>query len=150
MKRSRLALVFFILTSPIQAADLAGRPIAPAPMVNTIRYDWSGFYVGAQVGWQTERDRYSDIGFGSSLGTDTYVTTTKGGIVGGLHAGYNYQFGSVVLGAEGDLELTLLSYAWRDLSDPSVWGYDQKVKAQGSLRGRLGYAFDNLLLFATA
>ena len=149
MKRwSSVLFVFIAMTSSPQAADLAlrQRPVAAEPIAIAALYDWSGFYIGAQVGWQSERDRYSDIGIGSNLGSDTFAKTTQDGVVGGLHAGYNFQAGSIVFGIEADAELTSLSYAWRD---PSDWGYDQRIRAQGSLRGRLGYTFDRTLVYAT-
>jgi outer membrane immunogenic protein len=143
-----VACVSAAMASSSHAADLAGRPrpVTPAPFMEVAPHDWGGFYVGAQIGWQSERNRFSDIGFGADLGNDTHATTRKDGIVGGLHGGYNYQVGSVVFGIEADAELTSLSYAWRD---PTDWGYDQKIRAQGSLRGRLGYAFDRTLVYTT-
>jgi opacity protein-like surface antigen len=59
--------------------------IAPVVMV-PVSADWSGFYAGAQLGY-------------GAASTD--VTGANGnGAIGGVHAGYRYDFGQFVAGAE--------------------------------------------------
>ncbi|WP_245429381.1 outer membrane protein [Mesorhizobium sp. WSM3860] len=75
---------------------------------------------------------------------NTFPFTTKGsgGVFGG-QIGYNYQVGQYVIGIEGDL------------AGSSVKGDNEFVFANlttkqdylGSLRGRLGYAFDRFLIY---
>src|SRR6266446_6906065 len=62
--------------------------------------------------------------------------------VGGGQIGYNYQMNNFVLGIEGD-------GAWADISQ-SFDGANFKFDALASLRGRLGVAFGNALLYGTA
>ena len=69
-------------------------PVAPAPVC-----DWSGFYVGLDAGVTDYVARFSDDDDWESLGTFTFDT---GAFVGGGHAGYNLQFGQLVLGLEID------------------------------------------------
>src|SRR5687767_10669513 len=86
------------------AADLPNRyrdpdMFSPAPVAT-----WSGFYVGAQVGYGLGGDQtHVDVaGFPFSfVGPDHDMS----GPVGGVHAGYNFQRGQIVFGVEGDLEL---------------------------------------------
>lgn len=60
--------------------------IAPVEMVVPVSADWSGFYAGGQLG-------YGDV--------SSNITGVDGnGAIGGLHAGYRYDFGQFVAGAE--------------------------------------------------
>jgi outer membrane immunogenic protein len=68
-------------------------PAAPAPIAGT---DWTGFYAGAQI-------EYGDVGV-SGAATDDGT-----GALGGVFAGYRYDFGSYVIGAELDLNLPPIS-----------------------------------------
>jgi outer membrane immunogenic protein len=51
--------------------------------------------------------------------------------IGGLHAGYNWQRGNIILGVEGDLD------------------FGDDINYLASARARLGYAHDNWLLYIT-
>ena len=103
------------------AADLPRRtePVAPIMPPAIPIFTWTGFYVGVQAG-------YAWGGNGRDFGTLTAVDLDGDGItdvtavdsgafgdddgndgfVGGAHTGYNYQFGSIVVGAEADIEAT--------------------------------------------
>jgi len=89
MKKIYGAALACLLAVPAHAGGLIDpvvEPvIQPAPMVPMARStpDWTGFYVGGQ------------LGFGRLSG----AVSGDGGI-GGLHAGYNLDFGNFVAGAE--------------------------------------------------
>lgn len=69
------------------APDMEPAPVAPAPEARPSQ-DWTGFYLGGQIG-QTNSDFIGGSGATISDGnTETY----------GLHAGFNHDFGSWVLG----------------------------------------------------
>ena len=53
-----VGLVALGVASPALAADLAARPYTKAPpvMVDPM-YNWSGFYIGANGGWGSSRNR---------------------------------------------------------------------------------------------
>ena len=84
--------------------------------------------------------------------TATGVATTfnrgfdTNGVVGGGHAGYNWQFGQFVFGLEGDIEGADVNGGYR-LANTN--GTDYRLSAQASIRGRLGFAFNNSLLYVT-
>jgi outer membrane immunogenic protein len=75
------------------------------------------------------------------------------GFVGGLHAGYNWQSDSLVLGVEGDIEFadidgdTDIIHVDNDNEDEG--DASQEIDWLGSLRLRAGFAFDRALLYAT-
>jgi outer membrane immunogenic protein len=145
MKRALLAgLGFVALTfaQPALAADapLPRKTIAPAaaPLFN-----WTGFYIGLQAGY----------GFGTSIQTFNAGTTARYNIDGWLAGGtigYNWQVQQWVLGLEADI-------AWANINGigASSATYNcgticaTNVAALGTLRGRLGFAINNFLLYGT-
>ncbi|CDX56881.1 Porin [Mesorhizobium plurifarium] len=138
MKSLIFGTALAVLASPALAADM----IAPAST-----FDWSGPYLGAQIGYGWARDHIHDSSRsdGSSDYSDHF--NMKGGL-GGVFAGYNFQNGNLVYGAEADAEISDVS------GDNPDWPFGDnttaKITAQGSLRGRLGYAFNDSLVYATA
>jgi opacity protein-like surface antigen len=80
---------------------LAGVVACPAhaQASEAVRYDWSGFYIGAHLGGGLQLSDVSDP-FGPSIYGDT--VRTPGPLAGG-QAGYNWQFGQTLLGIEGEL-----------------------------------------------
>jgi outer membrane immunogenic protein len=118
------------------AADMA--PIytkAPPPAMFT----WNGFYVGGHGGFaQGEFDFFTPI-------TTTPSEHVKGGF-GGVQAGYNYQIRNVVLGLEADVSFGKLD----DLAhDGNFLTENTSIKAFGTARARLGYAFGQFLPYVT-
>ena len=102
-------------------------------------FSWTGGYIGIQGGglWSHSSFNESDTG----LFSDNF----NGGLLGG-YAGYNYQAGAWVFGIEGDF-----NGVWNDETF-NVGGFDVDVGTDylASVRGRVGYAIDRTLLFATA
>ncbi|MCB4454150.1 outer membrane protein [Leisingera sp. McT4-56] len=95
---------------------------APAPVVINEGGDWTGFYLGGQVG-QLDADASN-----GASGDDTSY---------GVHAGYNHDFGRFVLGGELDYDATDL-----DLSGETIDSVARaKVKA--------GYDFGKVLAYVT-
>jgi outer membrane immunogenic protein len=119
------------------AADLGRRydPVVPkAPYLAAI-YNWTGFYVGVNGGG----------GFGHSTWTSTGGFDLSGGLVGGT-AGYNWQTGQFVLGVEGDLD-------WSGIKGQTTVacaaGCQTSNTWLGTVRGRVGYAFDRFMPYVT-
>ncbi|UXT20449.1 porin family protein [Agrobacterium tumefaciens] len=124
-----LAFAALALSSaaPVLAADLVYEQPAPASEQQVYSaYDWSGFYLGAQGGYNWNQ--------ATILGSD--VDLNSGSF--GAHAGYNFQHGNIVYGIENDF-----NYNFED-------GSDATVEWDASGRGRIGYAWDRTLFFATA
>lgn len=134
------ALATALLSGQALAADISEPiPAAPTadPYVAPTKYDWNGTYVGGEVGY----------GFGryNVNGTAGKQHFDKDGVVGGIYGGYNYMVTpDVLVGAEADLGI-----------GPSAkftyGGTPTKVDngIGGSIRGRVGYAFDNVLVYGT-
>ena len=148
------ALALFPAFGDAFAADLPRRHrqqdlFSPAP-VST----WTGFYVGAQLGyaWGSDRSEISVPGFPFVFTNDDHDAS---GVVGGVHAGYNFQTGLAVFGVEGDLEIAGIEGSERRTGSSLFAGFatssDMKADFQGSLRARLGFAMlDRMMLYGTA
>jgi outer membrane immunogenic protein len=130
-----------ILSSTASAADL---PIMddPVEQAAAVAYDWSGVYIGIQGGWQWHHDEFEDPipPFFGDLDFD--------GAIAGGHIGADRQFGHIVVGLVGDFE-------WADGDGQSVADNNAAVFGraeanwQGSIRGRVGAAFDRVLVYGT-
>lgn len=118
------------------AADLVDQvPAAPEAVVEQTQvYSWDGAYLGIFGGanWlRTELDS----------GTLSRQGTSTGGMLGGF-AGWNRQLdNNIVFGLEGDLKYDWNSKKYNGFETGTDWG--------GSARVRLGYAFDDALIYAT-
>lgn len=134
----------------VSAADLAVK--APPPVAV---YDWTGFYLGVSGGGSVGTSDHIDPVSGQSF-TSGY--NIKGGLVGGT-LGYNWQVSSFVVGFEGDVSWvheygTMLdvgpasTFITQGLPFP-VFNSSTTEKWMATARGRVGYAVDNLLFYAT-
>ena len=141
------------------AADLPSRrapPVfVPPPAIPV--FTWTGFYVGAQAGYQFGRSN----AFVSNpvLGGLAAVGASPDGFVGGGHVGYNFSTQSIpvlssfgpfggaggVVGIEGDVDGS--NYRSTYLLGGISNGVREDI--QGSIRGRLGIAVDRALFYAT-
>jgi outer membrane immunogenic protein len=131
------------------AADLPSRTVVPvAPVVVPI-FTWTGFYAGlnAGYGWNTTDNDYYDPQTGVLYKEDS----SDGGFVGGGQLGYNYQFGQFVGGVEVDVQYADLSSSDRhEYGPPTDYARRQDgLDWFGTVRARLGFAFDRALIYAT-
>lgn len=143
------ALAAALLSSTAMAADLPGRgpAIAPAPAFSPMPvFTWTGVYIGGQVGYAWGKDSTTRFVTATGVPTGFSQGFSPSGAVGGLHAGFNYQMGSIVLGVETDIEASGYKGNYR-LGNGD--GTDAKTNWQGSLRGRVGVALDRALIYAT-
>ena len=129
-----------ILSAPAMAADMPVKAPPPASMFN-----WTGFYVGANggYGWSAHGNQLNDPLFGTNTGM-----SPSGGFGGG-QMGYNWQaVGSPwVFGLETDLEGSGIKGSHTAGAVPTV--FSSQADWFGTLRGRLGYAVDRTLIYAT-
>lgn len=122
-----------LVSGPVLAADL-GRPSAmpvKAPVVAAPpAFSWTGFYIGGNTGYS----------WGS--GKDAIDGVDPNGWLAGGQVGYNYQFqNNVLVGLEADIQ-------GGDISGGAN-GLDSKLDYFGTVRARLGYAFDRVLPYVT-
>jgi outer membrane immunogenic protein len=115
-----------LIATAARAADLGYD--APAPVPRASFYNWQGAYVGLNLGYQ--------------WGEVTNAPNRPKSFNGGIQLGYNWQYAQFVYGLETDLQLTG--------ADDTVGGLKFSQSWYGTLRGRGGFTFNNVLLYATA
>ena len=128
-----------MLVTPASAADIARPVYKSAPVVMMQAYNWSGFYIGVHGGYGWG-DGNTNL-FGVSDSSDI------SGWFGGGQIGWNWQAAGSpwVLGIEADL-------SGGDIGDSSnVLGVtiESKLDLFGTVRGRLGYAWDRVMVYGT-
>jgi outer membrane immunogenic protein len=111
-----IGLLALNVTTQAYGADLAARPYTKAPAIVQPVSDWTGWYVGANLGYGIGRDASSETavsgaGFpGLAPGTALYGGTkffdvSSRGVIGGGQFGYNWQTSTnIVLGVEADIQ----------------------------------------------
>ncbi|MEH2533990.1 outer membrane immunogenic protein [Bradyrhizobium sp. AZCC 1588] len=147
MKKIALAAAALAIgTVSASAADLAARPYTKAPAPIAAVYNWTGFYIGAQAGYAWGDNSTREFITATGVPTAFNQGFNTDGFVGGGHIGYNWQVGQFVFGLEGDLEGADINGGYRLAN---LNGTDFRLDAQASIRGRLGVAFNNSLLYVT-
>jgi len=125
-----------VMTGAALAADLRGS-ISPAPYYT----NWSGFYAGVNGGY------VFNWGRDAVLINDSFALHTEheGGLFGG-QVGYHWQWTPEwVFGVETDLDWAGINGTANAGSAAAV----QRINSLGTLRGRAGYALENVLLYVT-
>lgn len=154
-----------VVAGPALAGGLADpapviAPVAPAPVVMAPSADWTGFYLGGSIGTATVSGILDGDGDGlgdddTGLSDDDDTPFDLDGNTYGLHAGYLYDLGTVVVGGEldyarldlDDTEVTVDSTDFGGSFDTTVDGGEADVMR---LKGRVGYDAGSFLPYVTA
>lgn len=132
MKKSMLAATLataMVVSGAAIAADLPRGPspyYSPAPAPSPI-YSWAGVYAGVNIGYE-----WGDV---------SNTAASPSGVAGGGQLGYNWQIGQFVVGGEADIQLSAADDTFAPWKFSNPWF--------GTVRGRLGYAFNNILVYGT-
>jgi len=142
-------------------AAFAAEPLPPPPPPPP--FTWTGPYLGLQIGGAWGPGAFDFFGFNPG-DRDLFAvesSSAPSGVIGGAHVGYLYQFNSWgVVGIEGSVDGTSLR-ANADLVFPGFIGFVPKIVGndiltahatsdiQGSVRGKLGFAWDRVLVYGT-
>ena len=131
---SGVAALGLIAAGAASAADLPSRKGPVVAPVYVPVFTWTGFYVGANAGYGWGNVNLN--GWANNIGD-------LDGFVGGGQVGYNYQIGQFVVGLEADIQGADLGTG-RD-----VFGDSVKTEYFGTVRARVGVAFDRFLPYVT-
>jgi outer membrane immunogenic protein len=129
MKKTLLGTALAATLLASGAALAADLPRSPAPYYNAPAslYNWSGVYAGLNLGY--------------GWGKVTNTGANPSGLLGGGQVGVNWQSGQIVYGAETDLQASGANDTFAGYKFSNPWF--------GTLRGRVGYAFNNFLIYGT-
>ncbi len=144
------------------AADLPSRAPPPVYLPPAPIFTWTGIYVGGQVGYAWTSGNNQFTGFDPFFDGGTFLSSSIGGtpsgVIGGGHVGYQLQLpqwswfssSGIVIGLEGSVDGTSLSNtAAAFFPDGTTVTAHSNADIQGSIRGRLGIAWDRALIYAT-
>jgi outer membrane immunogenic protein len=133
----KTSIASMMILAAVAAPAFAGGPtevipepvIAPAPVAAPVNTggEWGGFYAGAGIG-------YGDIG----SSTDTL---DGDGILGGVQAGYRYDFGTAVVGGELEYDITDITLGAADTD---------QLNSVARLKAMAGADLGRFLVYGTA
>ena len=127
------------ITAAILAGSLLVTPaFAADPLSGSM--DWSGFYAGVYAGYGSGEATATTLGSSIDIPLD--------GALAGVTVGVNMQDDQIVYGLEADFGWSGLTGSTECLNPFFTCTGD--INWSGSVRGRLGYAFDSVLLYGTA
>jgi outer membrane immunogenic protein len=160
-----IAAIAVVIGTRALAADVEVKaPLPPVPV-----YSWTGFYLGGNVGysWGNADTNFniksaSAVSYPAIPGFVGSEPAKPKGIIGGGQFGYNSQFSSNwIAGLEADIQgsgekagnnfgnsfspLIMLFSP----TDVTLTEYAAKIPWFGTVRGRIGYAWDWIMLYAT-
>ena len=155
-----VAIASLLAATSVFAADLPARTYTKAPVMVDPGYNWSGFYVGGNIGYSWGRSRntetLSDLATGTALFTNTSSNDVNG-VIGGGQVGYNWQASNWLFGLEADIQgsgekgsSTIVCVACGDGPSNITSNLTQKLDWFGTVRGRAGILVTpTVLLYGT-
>jgi len=141
------------------AADMA-LPVKSAPPAAPVYDPWTGFYIGGNGGSGLANTDVGGTGTGTHGAvafTDSFsIDRSQHGPLAGGQLGINYEFSPHwVLGAEADIDWSNIKGSAAPCAAKNAakvvdcLGVAGKIDDFGTVRGRFGYVFDNLLVYGT-
>jgi len=156
MRRSVVTLIAALATGiaaqPSHAADL---PLKAPAAVAAPLYNWSGIYIGGNIGYGWSDAGWTDQDdttlFGDYVPPDGFSNKLSG-IIGGGQIGFNYQTGNWVLGAEAMFDAASVK---GDFASDTLFGagddqFEARIKTLMLFTARVGYAWNNVLAYGKA
>ncbi len=157
-------LVVAAVMLPAVGARAADLPLLrKAPAMSYSLFTWTGFYGGINAGFKfagnddvhTEGQAAPNIANIAGGARPGFVPLNRNGFIGGGQIGYNYQFGQFVAGIETDIDYTdfrdnrSVTTAQLVTGAPLNNTFSSRLNFLGTVRGRLGFAYDRSLFYAT-
>jgi outer membrane immunogenic protein len=159
------AAAITLVAAPGFAADM---PVKARPAAVAAAYNWTGFYVGGNIGygWANDTgnrwDSFVDPGFPPAVGFAPYFAAggnqfpgvKPSGVIGGVQAGYNWQAANWVLGVVADIQASDMKASVDNRVElvnfaRIIQSNNSRIDWFGTVRGRLGYAANNWLFYGT-
>jgi outer membrane immunogenic protein len=150
MRRTSVLFAAACIVGSTQISYGADLPVKAPAYAPVAMYNWTGFYVGGQVGgaWASSTQTAVDP-TGAFLAGTVLNPTTPSGVLGGIYGGYNYQINQMLVGIDADYSWVGLSGgSATDLSNTGIAGGrtttgSANVKWLATVTGRVGYVINN-------
>lgn len=114
---------------------------------------WGGLHIGAHIGYGWGDFDSVRIDASGTFPTGFQTGRELEGVLGGFHFGYDWQLGNIVVGIEGEYSFSDVSGS-SSVASPLIAGRVSHSTTDlewfGTVTGRVGYAFDSLLVYARA
>ncbi len=171
MKRIALGLcALAALTVSSFAADLSAKVYTKAPPAVAAVYDWTGFYIGGNIGygWGENTNPAISVADGGGAGLNPFLTTgfpgfpsgnlypglKPSGVFGGGQIGYDKQFGQWVLGVVADIQGADFKASGVVLTPATTCcnvteSISAKIDWFGTVRGKVGIAANDWSFYGT-
>lgn len=138
-----------------------------APVAVPYIYNWAGWYVGGNIGYGWGRNSDPNLTFADpggvvglaayyAAGGDVTPNVSPKGVIGGLQIGYNWMLSpATVVGVVADIQASGVKASGTNTVDPpggavpSTQSNSVQTDWFGTVRGKLGWAQNNWLLYAT-
>lgn len=149
MRRHLVALIALIFSiAPVAAADMPIKVPAVSPV-----FSWAGPYLGGHIGY-VWTGHTTTVGFPDALdcgggASCEIIGNNREGFQGGVHVGYNWQFGVTVVGIELEGGYIDASGTTRSIV-ATDHVFTTRYDGYGALTGRMGWAADRTLLYLKA
>jgi outer membrane immunogenic protein len=130
-----------VLSGAALAGDLPSKAPPPVYVAPPPIFTWTGFYAGIAGGNGFGRTDHFDFATGGVATHDV-----NGPLVGG-EAGYDYQIGPLVIGLLADADYANINGA--TVCPTAANTCETRDNFLGSVRGKVGYAFNQFLVFGT-
>jgi outer membrane immunogenic protein len=136
-----------MLAGPAMAADMPVKVKAPPPVVY---YDWSGLYVGFNIGgtWYDQTINFPNPPVAT-------ITNRDSDTIYGFHAGAQNQWGNWVLGIEVAYSACFRECRSLSAALPVALGFTPNTALEGKMTNlftvgpRLGFTWDRWMIYAT-
>jgi len=138
-----------VTTLSVASAHVASAADLPstAPVYKVLQvftYNWTGCYVGANLGVSGSRDLWED--HTGPVVNSEQVPVHANGIAGGGQIGCDYQSGLWVFGVEGMFKRTGMTGISPDPETPAVLFHDN-IRWLATVTARIGYVVDRSILY---
>lgn len=127
------------------AAGQADNGVSPVPQAR----NWTGCYAGGHAGgvWANSEKWINKTPGGAHFG-ESLGRHHLNGWLAGVQAGCDYELNRVVFGIQGNYSWTGAKSSHPSAQELGVT-YHSEIKSVASITGRVGYAWDRLLAYAT-
>ncbi|HYW64777.1 MAG TPA: outer membrane beta-barrel protein [Bradyrhizobium sp.] len=140
-----IAAIAMVVAVPALAADLAPRYTKAPPPAPVMVYNWTGCYIGGNVGggWGRIRENRTDVVLGTTVvpAAADFGSSEGTGVIGGAQIGCDYQFaGNFVVGIQGMFDFSDIRSTHTITAFPTFFS-ENRTKDVFTVTGRVGYLF---------